>query len=40
MVLQIRHSYRDLKEMMGERGVAVDHTTLYRWVQTHVNTPS
>jgi transposase, IS6 family len=26
-------SYRDLEEMMGERGVAVDHTTLYRWVQ-------
>ena len=24
-------SYRDLEEMMGERGVAVDHTTLYRW---------
>jgi hypothetical protein len=26
-------SYRDLEEMMGERGVAVDHTTLFRWVQ-------
>jgi transposase-like protein len=26
-------SYRDLKEMMSERGVAVDHTTLFRWVQ-------
>ncbi len=25
-------SYRDLEEMMGERGVGVDHTTLYRWV--------
>ena len=24
-------SYRDLEEMMGERGVGVDHTTLYRW---------
>ena len=23
-------SYRDLEEMMAERGVAVDHTTLYR----------
>jgi IS6 family transposase len=21
--------------MMGERGVAVDHTTLYRWVQLY-----
>ena len=26
-------SYRDLEEMMLERGVEVDHTTLYRWVQ-------
>ncbi|MEO8767312.1 MAG: IS6 family transposase [Nitrosospira sp.] len=26
-------SYRDLVEMMLERGLEVDHTTLYRWVQ-------
>ncbi len=26
-------SYRDLEEMMGERGLQVDHTTIYRWVQ-------
>jgi transposase-like protein len=26
-------SYRDLEEMMMERGFALDHTTLYRWVQ-------
>jgi len=26
-------SYRDLEEMMQERGVDVDHTTIYRWVQ-------
>ncbi len=26
-------SYRDLEEMMLERGVEVDHTTIYRWVQ-------
>jgi transposase-like protein len=26
-------SYRDLEEMMLERGLSVDHTTLYRWVQ-------
>lgn len=26
-------SYRDLEKMMAERGVSVDHTTLYRWVQ-------
>ena len=26
-------SYRDLEAMMTERGVAVDHCTIYRWVQ-------
>ena len=26
-------SYRDLKEMMAERGLAVDHSTEWRWVQ-------
>lgn len=25
-------SYRNLEEMMAERGVEVDHTTVYRWV--------
>lgn len=25
-------SYRDLEEMLAERGITVDHTTLYRWV--------
>jgi transposase-like protein len=25
-------SYRDLEEMMAERGVEVDHSTLNRWV--------
>ena len=28
-------SYRNLEEMMIERGVEVDHTTLYRWVQAY-----
>ncbi len=28
-------SYRDLEEMMLERGLHVDHTTIYRWVQTY-----
>jgi transposase, IS6 family len=28
-------SYRDLEEMMVERGVAVDHVTLYRWIQRY-----
>ena len=26
-------SYRDLEEMMTERGLTIDHTTIYRWVQ-------
>jgi IS6 family transposase len=26
-------SYRDLEEMMAERRLCVDHTTIYRWVQ-------
>ena len=26
-------SYRDLEEMMQERGLSIDHTTIYRWVQ-------
>lgn len=26
-------SYRDLEEMMFERGLCIDHTTIYRWVQ-------
>jgi transposase-like protein len=26
-------SYRDLEEMMRERGLQIDHTTIYRWVQ-------
>ena len=26
-------SYRNLEDMLGERGVAVDHSTIYRWVQ-------
>jgi len=26
-------SYRDLEQMMGERGMNIDHSTIYRWVQ-------
>lgn len=26
-------SYRNLEEMMTERGLEVDHTTIYRWIQ-------
>jgi transposase, IS6 family len=28
-------SYRNLEEMMGERGVEVDHTTIMRWVHQY-----
>jgi IS6 family transposase len=28
-------SYRDLEEMMAERGLHIDHTTIYRWVQCY-----
>lgn len=28
-------SYRDLEEMMQERGLKVDHTTIYRWIQCY-----
>jgi len=32
----LRHglSYRDVEELLVERGVTVDHVTIYRWVQT------
>src|SRR5436309_3078625 len=26
-------TYRDLEEMMAERGLSVDHVTIWRWVQ-------
>lgn len=29
-------SYRDLREMMAERGVSLAHTTILRWVQRYV----
>ena len=28
-------SYRDLEEILLERGLSVDHTTIYRWVQRY-----
>lgn len=28
-------SYRDVEEIMAERGLSVDHTTIYRWVQRY-----
>ena len=26
-------SYRDVEELLAERGIAVDHVTIYRWVR-------
>jgi IS6 family transposase len=26
-------SYRDVEKLLAERGVQVDHVTVYRWVQ-------
>jgi transposase-like protein len=31
--LRFSLSYRDVEELLAERGVEVDHTTVYRWVQ-------
>ena len=28
-------SYRDVEELMAERGLLVDHTTIYRWIQRY-----
>ena len=27
-------SYRDVEELLAERGIDIDHVTVYRWVQT------
>lgn len=35
LVLPLWGSYRDLEQMMGGRGVGVDHSTIYRWVQKY-----
>ena len=31
--LRFALSYRDAEELLAERGIDVDHTTVYRWVQ-------
>ena len=33
----LRHalSFRDVEEMLSERGLKVDHTTMWRWVQRY-----
>jgi transposase-like protein len=29
-------SYRDVEELLAERGIVVDHVTIYRWVQRFI----
>ena len=33
--LRFSLSLRDLEELMAERGLAVDHTSIWRWVQAY-----
>jgi transposase-like protein len=33
--LQFPISYRELERMLADRGVVVDHTTLFRWIQAY-----
>jgi transposase, IS6 family len=33
--LRFSLSLRDVKELMAERGLAMDHTTIWRWVQVY-----
>jgi len=35
MFEMVKVSYRNLEEMVVERGVEIDYTTLYRWVQAY-----
>ena len=33
-------SYRDVEELLDERGITVDHVTIYRWVQRFTSSSS
>jgi len=33
--LRFSHSYRDVEELLAERGFLVDHVTVWRWVQRY-----
>jgi IS6 family transposase len=37
----LRHglSYRDVEELLAERGITADHVTIYRWVQRFTLVP-
>jgi IS6 family transposase len=34
-ILRYSLSYRDLEEVMAERGLSLDHSTIWRWVQRY-----
>jgi transposase, IS6 family len=38
--LRFALSYRDVEELLAERGIDVDHTTVYRWVQRFTPLPA
>jgi IS6 family transposase len=33
--LRFSLSYRDMEELLAERGISADHVTLWRWVQRY-----
>jgi IS6 family transposase len=35
LVSDVSISYRDLELMLADRGVAVAHTTIFRWIQAY-----
>lgn len=37
--LRYGQSYRDVEELLAERGIAVDHVSAYRWVQRFTPLP-
>ena len=35
MLLAFQSAYRDVEELLAERGGAMDHSTIWRWVQRY-----
>ena len=35
LYLRYALSYKDLEELMSERGLSLDHNTIYRWLQQY-----
>ena len=38
-ICAMHERFRDLEELMLERGLSIDHTTIYRWVQHFAPVP-